>query len=91
MYLTEQDKQKHEEHQKQIEKLKEYRSILTDVRSIATLAPRVYLSNNIGTTKTVVAFPVELCPVLAKYALGLLEKEIRTIEHNIWGNESDSD
>lgn len=78
------DEQKKKRREKMLEEHKRLHRILADLHSIASLAPRIHLSNDIGTTKTDVDYPSDLSMKLAKEAVRIATERLRELESELW-------
>lgn len=78
------DKQKSEQNKKLLAEHSQIHSILTHLHSVASLAPRVVLSNHIGNTVTRIEYPVSLCMKLAREAVRIAEERMHEIESEVW-------
>ena len=78
------DKQKRERYEKLLAEHSQIQCILTNLHSVASLAPRVVLSNEIGNTVTRIEYPVPLCMKLAKEAVRIAEERMHEIESEVW-------
>ena len=67
-----------------LEEHKRLHKILAELHSISSLAPRIHLSNDIGTTKTDVDYPDDLSMKLAKEAVRIAEERMHEIESEVW-------
>lgn len=78
------DEQERQRREKLPEEHKRLHRILADLHSIASLAPRIHLSNDIGTTKTDVDYPAELSMKLAKEAVNIATERLRELGSELW-------
>ena len=67
-----------------LEEHKRLHRILADLHSIASLAPRIHMSNDIGSTKTDVDYPAELSMKLAKEAVRIATERLKELSDELW-------
>lgn len=76
--------QERERREKMLEEHKRLHRILANLHSVASLAPRIHLSNDIGSTKTDVDYPAELSMKLAKEAVRIATERLSELDTELW-------